>query len=1002
MNNLNFWKDWRGKYRSIYQVLLFVFFLSMSYSFYSQYNSYDIAFPKEVARKTQSVELSLHNVQDFVFDLQIPARSYIIFQSFLSLDSGFQISGTYLLIAVIFCCFSILMTAATYLSRWWFIIFQSVFVVWLITLKLQFLNIFGIDNQLFTFFFVGLFLVTGYYIHAFKQNAGLFQRWLIFAVLLIVLLSLVIMGSTIEAPVIFMAHHGIIVPVILTIIFIFNVAYDIILHILYLLAAKKNNDGSSNLLHFIVITMLYLIYVGLTFAKNDNLIDIEIIYFNEFLLFGVSAVFGIWGFRKRSELIEKQLIFRPLGGYIYLALGIMAFSVMTWIFRNGNDPLMDTFEDMIIFSHLGFGVLFFFYVLYNFVALLKAGHGIYPVVFRPVNIPYNLVRAVGFGIVVVLILRVSYLPYYQAISGYYNGLADYYAYIGEEEKATTTFKVARQYAKTSHKHNFEIGKREYKNEKWAEASSYFSQANFKRPSVQSYLNKIQAQINSNLIFESLFTLEDAQKDFPDNPYILNMKGLIFEKLNKTDSSFIYFDAAERAAKRGVAANVATVNRLALFAKNGIDEDLPEQSSLDGKTIAYQANYLALANRKRAFIDSIDLEAPKMPKILTYNDFSFIFNLTLNKSIDNEDFKGDTINWLGKFSENKDFDKSLKYASSYRLNYAGKINNAYSLMNQLENDNISDAGFYYLLHGMWLMEQKAYSEAAEHFEEAAELKMSKATTYRTIALILDKRLFEAAQVYERQLDTESISTQLLENDPLYQFLQGNPSKLPDSFKYLWLKTNSSLQENEIELIENQLNGSPFLALLKLNEIEILIEKENFQQAKNQLLSIKIPEKEKGLKIYQNNLFALLAAITQDQKLEEEVKEDDLLKYPYNYKLVWEAYKKTKEGDNENAIKMMERVGQENPYFESAILLSANYFNKNNETEKAYEILVQASRLNSNSTELLKAYALQALKLNLSNYAEEAYEDLVGLLSTEEWEKFSKEYESIKEEMEQMPW
>ncbi|MGJ3234985.1 tetratricopeptide repeat protein [Marivirga sp.] len=1000
MNNLNFWKDWRKKYRGIYQVLLFVFFISIIYSFYSQYNSYDLAFPKDTVRKTQSIELSLHNVQDFVFDLQIPARSYIVFQSFLSLDSGFQLSNTYLLIAVIFCCFSFLMTASTYLSRWWFIIFQSVFVIWIITLKLQFLNIFGIDNQLFTFVFVGLVLVAGYYFHAFKEDAGLFQRWLIFALILIALLSLVIIGSQVEAPVVFMAHHGIIIPVILAIIFIFNVAYDIILHILYLLAAKKSPDGSSNLMHFLIISLLYLIYVGLTFAKNDNLINIEIIYLNEFVLFGVSAVLGIWGFRKRSELIEKQLIFRPLGGYVYLAMGIMAFSVLTWVFRNGNDPLMDTFEDMIIFSHLGFGVLFFFYVLYNFVALLKAGHGIYPVVFRPVNIPYNLVRAVGFGIVVVLVLRVSYLPYYQAISGYYVSLADYYQYIGEEEKATTTYKIARQYAVTSHKHNFEIGKREYEAKNWAEASTYFSQANFKRPSVQAYLNKVQSQLNANLVFEALFTLEDAQKDFPDNPFVLNIKGLVYEKLNKTDSSFIYFDAAERAAKRGVAAEVAKVNRLALFAKKGIDEELPHQSSLSEGSVAYQANYLALANRKREFIDSIKLEASKVPEILTYNDFSFIFNYSMNRSLDNRAFKSDTVRWLARFSENESFSKSLKYATAYRLNYSGKIKDAYSYIYELENENISDAGFYYLLHGMWLMEQKAYAEAAEHFAEAADLKMSKANTYRTIALILDERLFEAAQVYDKQLESESISPELLQNDPLYQFLQAKPAQLPDSFKYLWLKTNSSLQAGERDSMENELKKSPFLSLLKLNNVENLIKKGEEQEAKALLLNINLSDKEKGLMIYRNNLLALLATISRDEELAKQVDEANLLKYPYNYQLVWEAFQHR---DNLDKLgRIMERLGNENPYFESAILLSANYFNEQGNQDKAYEILVESSRLNTGSTDLLKAYALQAISMNLSSYAEKAYNDLAKQLTLEEWEEFAQKYETIKEEVEQTPW
>jgi Flp pilus assembly protein TadD len=1000
MAKLNFWKDWKLKYKGIYQVLLFIFLLSVAYSFYNQNNSNDLSAPLEVVRKTQSIELSLQNVHDFVFELPVPARNYVIFQGFLALESGFELSSTYLLIAIIFCCFSILMTASTYLSRWWFIIFQSVFVIWLITLKLPYLEILGVDNQLFTFGFIGLILAVGYYFHAFKEDAGLFQRWLAFALILIGLMVLVVLGSTVQAPVVFMAHHGIIVPIILSVIFIFNVAYEIILHILYILAAKKSSDGSSNLVHFIVLCMLYLVYVGLTFAKNDNLIDWNIVYINEFVLLGISAILGIWGFKKRSELIGNQLSFRPLGGYVYLVLGILTFSVLAWVFQNGNDPLMDTFEDMIIFSHLGFGVLFFFYVLYNFVALLNSGHGIYPIVFRPVNIPYNLVRFVGFGVVVVLILRVSYLPYYQAISGYYNGLADYYEYIDETDKAKTTYKIARQYASTSHKPNFKIGQMEFKDKKWIEASSYFQQANFKRPSVQSYINKTQAQLNANLIFEALFTLEDAQENFPDNGYLLNMRGLVYERLNKIDSSFVYFDGARRSSTSNLVSEIATTNSLGLFAKNSIDEDLPPQSTLNDKSVAFQTNYLALANRKREFIDSIQLDAKRIPKALTYNDFSFIFNYTFNKTIENKAFEADTIIGLTKNSQNDDFAQSLKYATAARLNYSGNINEAYQYIYSVENADISDAGFFYLTHGLWLLDQKGYAKAAEHFKKAADLKMSKAKTYQAIALILDERLYEAAQVYDKQIDSKSISVNILDQDPLYQFLQANTQKLPDSFLYLWLRTNSSLQPNEIDSIKNKLEDSPFLSLFDLKQAEDDIIKGNYSKAKAKIANLEIPAHEEGLKIYENNLIAAVAALSNDQELAKLVDDSSLSVYPYNYKSLWKAFVEMNNGDPDKEA--LWRLGKQNAYFEVGAIFASEYFNEQNDLDRAYEILVEASRLNPSSVGILKAYTLQALRLNLPSYAEDAYEELGSLLSTEDWEEFSKQYEEIAQEMNEEPW
>ncbi|MBK6267433.1 hypothetical protein JKA74_20500 [Marivirga sp. S37H4] len=1002
MSHLNFWKGWRKDFRSIYQVLLFIFFLSVAYSFYTQYFSVDLASPLEEVRKTQSIDLSVHNIYDFVFELNVPTRNYVVYQGFLALKSGFQPWNSYLLLGIIFFCFSILLTASTYFNRLWFMVFQSVFVVWIITLKLQYLEIFGIESQLFTFLFIGLFLGIGYIYHAFKKEAGLFQRWLSFSITLAALVALVAFGSGVDAPVVFMTHHGIIVPVILSVLFIFNVAYEIILHILYLLAGKKNEEGNSNLWHFLILSFLYLVYVALTFARNSFLIDLNIVYLDEFILLAISAILGIWGFRKRSELFSKQLAFRPLGAYLYLVLGIITFSTISWIFSNGNDPLVETFEDMIVFSHLGFGLLFLIYVLYNFVALLNAGHGIYPVVFRPVNIPYTLVRLIGFGVVVALVLRVTYLPYYQAVSGYYNSLGDYYEYVDNNEAAKTTFKIARQYAVTNHKSNFEIGQMEYNDKNWAEASSYFKQAAWKRPSVQAYINRAQTQLNASLYFEALFTLEAAQKDIPDNPYILNMMGLVYDDLNKIDSSFIYFDAAVRASNTESIKNIAESNKLALFAKNRVNEELPGESSIQDKPVPYQANYIALANQKRKVLEDFVVSAKDIDTFLTYNDFSFLFNYTLNKTIAHKSFTGDSIGWLKEFKENKTFFKSIDYAIASRENYAGDQKSAYSLIYDLENSEISDAGFYYLTHGLWLYEQGAYNMAHEKFQQAEKLKMSEASTFRVIALIQAGRLYEAARIYEEQFKGMVVDDQVLKQDPLYQFLQGNPEELPDSFLYLWLKTNASLQPEEKKAIKDQLANSPFLALYQMEKVVSLVEDEKPEEAWEKLDSINIAKEEIGLSVFRNNLKALLIAKLNKIDQVDGVDTSELSVYPRNYKLLFDAFLSRNSVDSVKANQLMWRLGNENVFFDQGVIMASEYFRSKGEQEKAYGLLVEAARLNESSIPILKAYILQALRLNLTSYASESMDDLEKMLTTEEYENFQRKYNEIKELNSQEPW
>ena len=658
---------------------------------------------------------------------------------------------------------------------------------------------------------------------------------------------------------------------------------------------------------------------------------------------------------------------------------------------------------MIIFSHIGFGVLFFFYVLYNFVALLKAGHGIFPVVFRPVNIPYYLVRPVGFGLVIVMILRAAYLPYYQAIAGYYNGLADYYEYIGQEDHAETTYKIARQYAKTNHKSNFKIGQRKYADKEWVQAAAYFGEANYKKPSVQAYVNRAQAQLNAMLIFESMFTLQAGQQDFPDNVQLLNMIGLVYERLNKTDSAFIYFDAAKRAAFGSTHKDLASANTIALFAKKGIEEDLLSQDLLEDKSAAYQANYLALANRKRFYADSLQVLQSSIPTSLTYNDFSFLFNYTLNKSLGNQDFAEDTIRWLGKLQPNEAFAKSIDYAAAVRLNYAAQVKEGMNLIYNLYNAEISDAGFYYLIHGFWLMDQKAYQMAEEMFAAAEKLKMPKATTYRVICLIYEGRLYEAAQLYQEQFDAKGIDPQYVQTDPLYQFLLGDTSELPESFQYLWLKTNSSLQAEERSEVLKELDNSPFKLLIQLDQVEESLIKGDNEHAKELLLAIRVPENEEGIQIIYHNLLAALVAYTADETLYSQVDSAKLSVYPYNYQLLWKAYRAAKASNQPSQTEeLMVQLGEQNPYFELGVVLAADYFRSVDQNEVAYELLVEAIPLNPNSTNMLKAYTLQALRINMKTYAAESLSELEYLLSTNEFEVFQTEYEDLKAEIDSLPW
>ena len=74
-----------------------------------------------------------------------------------------------------------------------------------------------------------------------------------------------------------------------------------------------------------------------------------------------------------------------------------------------------------------------------------------------------------------------------------------------------------------------------------------------------------------------------------------------------------------------------------------------------------------------------------------------------------------------------------------------------------------------------------------------------------------------------------------------------------------------------------------------------------------------------------------------------------------------------GDTVTAKKNYRILSTYNPYFEEAVIASANFFRKHNGGFSAYNILAEAIQINANSIRLLKAYAVEAEQKGFDEYA-----------------------------------
>jgi hypothetical protein len=996
MDSLKFWSTWKKNYKAVYLSLLILLISFICISAYFQIYGLDNYAPFDVARKTESINVALQNVEGLSAEYTTSFKSYIIFQTSLALKVVSVRSFTIVFLCIFVICFAFLAAATTYLSRLWFLISQALFVIWIITLKIPYLQVLGIATNYLEYALIIAFLGLGYILHAVYSEISLGRKFIAFLSVCLAFLALIFFTGNQTDPILFVAHHAIIVPIIVSFIFIGNVAYDIILSLLSLLSAKKSAENSSNLIHFLIMGFLYLFYVCLTFFRNDLSIQWEIIYLDEFLLLAVSTIIGIWGFKKRSELIKKQLDFTPLGAYVYLVMAMITFATIAWLFATANDALIETFEDVIIFSHLGFGIGFLIFVVFNYFEFLRKGFAVNKIVWQPKRLPTAIIRIVGFAIVILLVMRDNYTPYFQSLSGYYNSVAAYYSSVGKSESAKTSYQVAKQYASTSHHSNFHLGLAYYNTKDWTKSSYYFGKAIFKRPSVQAFINRTQAQLNAGAIFEALFTLEDAQRTFPKDPFIYNMKGLVFEKLNQIDSAYFYFNGANKYASKGQILEVSLSNQLALLAKNRIDETVNLKMITEDSSMPLKVNLLANANARKTFIaDKISYQLPS-DSMLTYNDFSLLFNLLSNESISSILSKID-ISPLLLMKANEPFAKSLLYAMSVNNNYASLQKKSYSQIYELENAEISDAGYYYLIHGFWLMDQGAYSLAVDQFNMAKKLKVKDAGYYKAMALIKDARLYEAALSYdESTLDDATNIDQSLKS-----LLDNSVDGLSLKYKYLWYTSNEALSLKEKEALEKEFRETRYEDLIYLKNIYKGIKSSEIDYYLDQLMNIKATNLDASVLPYYYNLKALALTMSKDRVSNISLSEDSLTIYPKNYRLLYSSFLANQNKDK-RADSMMYALGMQNVFFEEGILQSVNYFNNKEKYKESYTILVEAARLNPSSLLVLKLYILQSLRLNMTSYAMSSLAELANLENEKDYQLFLEDFNQLKDEINQRPW
>lgn len=984
MSPFSFWKTWPATYQRVFWI--FASFLMAALVLFGVANleTPRPVFTEEHLQQLEPLETTVHNFQVGINHLVIKAENYLVFERVLG--GALHPNGT---AAIFFVCFllagiTFMVSIVTTLPRFWFFSGMGISMVLIVSLRLDTLAFGGMTNKVPVAVALILYGSCAYFFAFIRPTIRFITRLILFSTITLCLATGIVFLARVQDPFTYLAANGITAGIVFAILFIFTVAHEIIASFIYVVT--RSERPTRSLQHFLVITAVYLINLGLIYADKKHLIEWNFFSVNLFLLVTISGLLGIWGFRQREPQYEAIFPANPFGTYCILGLGCLGFGGMAYFIATANDPVVQLLKDAILYSHLGYGIIFVTYVISNFFPLLGNNMQVYKVLYKPTTMPYFTYRLAG------LIATFTFFAYSnwkvsvnQAYAGYYNAVGDYYlgqdTLLAESNYQRSVYFATRNY----HAHYALAGINGWRNNYEKVKEEYHNLADG-RPLDLAYLNLSQLYETDNALPEAVTVLKQGLKDFPANPLLQNALSLLSARLNKPDTALIL----AKAARTSLSKSEAETNLAGLSAKFRVR--YPVDSILvilNESNPGVKTNLLALAT-----LQGVSVPLPVDPgsdTLLTVYTASTLNNYLINHLDDADTTLISKVIRLARKPCNAFFKDHLLAGAAQCYYAAGQTALAFKYMHEVAF--MGQQAKYYNTLGLWAVEQGAPESAIHFFEEAISRNLNIANYHQAIAITETGDLNLALAAWEKlqSASDREVHDRAAKMIVLLKAKSNEAAGLVDEEKYEFSRHRFALdQEAEFKVFIETLKDPEIKIRAILDRCRKLDEADETQAALHAFELIK-DVKVTNQELYQEILHVglrLLARQKQwnalNQQLQTGIKFEGADAID---KIYFEALFHEQAGEKEAAMKKYTFLSTANPFYEDALLAALTYLDQSGQEKlKTFSTLVYAMDINPNSVKLLKAYALQSAALGYDDLAQSAMDKLKILLPPRSFAQF----------------
>lgn len=976
MQSFFFWRTWNREYKAFWHVLIVLFFgaLIFMWSGYFRVPQGLTEWHTQQAQKT--ADGITHTFEVGNFEFAVPIESYTTLEYFYAGPLQVDTLSSYILVAVLALMSILLFAIITTLPRFWYYVGTGLFVLFIVSMRLDVLELFGYRNFVATLITVVVFVSVSFYFNAFRTTASFTTRVLSFFLLTTGLAVVINYSSGVEHPFLYLSVSSFIPTLMLTVIFIFMIAHEIIAGFVYL--TSQSSTSSKSLQHFLIISLIYIVNLAFTYMHEVGLIEWNFIFINLYLLLTVSSVLAIWGYQKRASLYDNIVPFYPFGAYFIVALGVITCTTTAVFLHTYNDAVLKIIRHAIIFSHLGFGVIFLLYFTSNFLGMMAANKNVYKVLYNPTSMPYATYRIAGLIATFAFVFYSQWHTYvYYGTAGIFNMMGDVQRVTGESSIAESYYRQARAYAGNNFHGNYILAGIETRKNNLEKAHLHYNTINWTSPTESSVINNANLYLFDNDYLTTKFSLQEGTKEFPKSGVIQTNLGFTFLKLSQADSAFIFFDLAKRDQ---VSAASSAVNITGLLAQLGIPVNADSLLQVYGTSSdAVISNSILIASQQNQSIKTAFNPLPN--KALDLYSATLLNNYIVYKLKELDTVFINTALKLAADSVNTDYSEALKATLAHACYAQNNVAQAMTLMGEVAFVTQSMQGKFNYTMGLWALEQGNPELAVSCFTYSVEQDYKEAKIYNAIALaeagMADEANAAAVTLLESKIQSDKeIGKQLKK---IYSLSPVDILTQSDLEKYQYCRYRLNLADSALfTRIVNTLENTNYKALIILEMAQRQFNAGSTRSAIryfNLLDGIQFTDKKLNEKINHVEL-ELLASRNEVRLLAEKINTG--ITFPQDkqlHKLLYTALINEASGDTLAAAKNFELLARYNPFFEEGVIAAARYFKTHSvDRLKAYTLLADAKQINPGSARLLMAYITEATRIGFDDFAADAYEEL----------------------------